>query len=324
METIQINHTQIPLLPNSVACIGYFDGMHLGHQALISRTIELAKKQGMKPALITFDPDPWKIFYPDRQVTHMFTLEDKKRMANQLGIELFYCVTFTRPFSQLSTDQFHELLHEMHVQTLVCGFDFHYGVMNSGSVETLHQQKLFHVSVVDSINAQAQKISSSRIEPLIVKGAVDQASYLLGYYYSVAGEIVHGFHRGTSLLKIPTANLQVNEEYIWPCVGVYAGYVEVDDVLYPAMINIGKNPTFENKSQTMEAHIFDFKQDIYGKQARFYFATKTRGEIKFESIEGLIAQLNQDIQTCKEALRNLDDMQSQTLSIWNKTLFRNE
>ena len=175
--------------------------------------------------------------------------------------------------------------------------------------------------MIESINSFNEKISSSRIEPLIQSGKVDLANDLLGYIYSVDGKVEHGYKRGTKLLNIPTANLKVNSDYLLPSNGVYAGYVSINEYLYPAMINVGNNPTFENNHITLEANIFDFSKDIYGKQVRFYFLKKTRSEIKFADFNALKMQLNQDIITCKNVLKTDQSHLDLTLSLWHKKLF---
>ncbi|MBP3853670.1 MAG: riboflavin biosynthesis protein RibF, partial [Erysipelotrichaceae bacterium] len=160
--------------------------------------------------------------------------------------------------------------------------------------------------------------SSSRIEPLITQGRMVQANALLGFPYSVSGVIVHGFRRGSELLKIPTANLEVDYEYVLPEIGVYAGLVMVENNLYPAMINVGKNPTFNNQTMTVEAHILDFDRDIYDRKARFFFLEKTRGEIKFDHFNQLKDQLHQDIQATRQVLKSHGEMIDAARNIWLK------
>ncbi len=321
MEVVRINYKHIDTLPSSVACIGYFDGFHLGHQALMQQTVQLAQEQNVASAIITFDPDPWCIFYPDRQVQHLTTLEDRIQIAKSMHIDIFYVLTFSKEFASQDVDAFHELLHKMKIRWLVCGFDFQYASKNQGDVHTLKKQDYFKVFVVDSINQDESKISSSRIEPLVMSGDVWQANQLLSYVYSIQGHVVNGFKRGTNLLKIPTANLHVDSEYILPAVGVYSGMVSVDDTMYAAMINIGNNPTFDNETQTIEAHILDFNQDIYGKEVRFYFLRMIRAEEKFENFQALVAQLHRDIDTSREDIHTHMNYVMHTAQIWEKNFF---
>lgn len=171
--------------------------------------------------------------------------------------------------------------------------------------------------MIDSVNSQNEKISSSRIEPLIQSGKMDLANELLGYMYSIEGVIEHGFKRGSTLLKFPTANLGANKDYLVPSSGVYAGFVYVDDTFYGAMINVGNNPTFENKSVSIEAHIFEFDQDIYDRQVRFFFLKKTRNEIRFDGFEALKKQLQSDIVTCKNVILHEKKYVNKTASLWD-------
>lgn len=320
MQVISIHANQIPSLSESAACIGFFDGMHKGHQELLKRTIKASKKKDIKSAVITFDPDPWAVFYPEKELHHLFTLNDKAHYAEYMGFDFVYVVHFDREFASMSISAFHEMLSKMNVSTLVCGFDFRYASKNSGNVQTLQEQSYFDVIVVDSINDRSIKISSSRIEPLILQGQVLKANRLCGFAYSIEGTVCHGFKRGSTILGIPTANLDVNKDYVVPVVGVYTGMVSVGDTMYGAMINIGNNPTFENKIQTIEANLFHFNEDIYDQTVRFYFLDKIRDEKKFSSVKELKMQLLNDIEKSKKRLVTLDKLCVQTCDVWNKKI----
>lgn len=322
MEIYSIDFKKIPnnLEPTS-CCIGYFDGLHAGHQALLDHCIHTAKENHIKSGLITFDPDPWKIFYPERICKHITTLEDRKILAKSMGIEVFYVIRFSKEFASLDTNAFNELLSQMQVKALTCGFDFKYASKNMGNIHTLLEQDEFKVSVIESINSNNEKISSSRIEPLIQSGKLDAANDLLGYMYSISGSIEHGFKRGSSLLTFPTANLKVNPEYLIPSSGVYAGFVSIENVLYPCMINVGNNPTFQNKKTTIEAHIFDFHQDIYNENVRFYFLKKTRNEVRFSNFQALKNQLQKDIISCKDVILKNQNFIQETGKLWRAKVF---
>lgn len=321
MKCYQIDYNHIPDLPKCAACIGYFDGMHKGHQALMIRTKEIAKNLHISSAIITFDPDPWTIFYPDETFQHLFTIEDKCQYAQYMGFDSVYVLKFSKEFAALQVDEFHQVLERMSVCHLVCGFDFKYGQKNCGSIQTLQEQDLFDVSIIDSVNDNSIKISSSRIEPLICSGDMLEANTLFGFVYSISGTIVHGFKRGSSLLGFPTANLAPNPEYIIPMVGVYSGMAMIDDKLYGAMINIGKNPTFENKKLTIEANIFDWSEDLYGKKVRYYFLNFIRKEKKFHSPAELVEQLKQDIRQSKKDLQQYERLVRTTASIWQTQIY---
>ncbi len=296
MNVVSIDafHLKYPFEP-SCACIGYFDGIHKGHKELLLNCIEQADKNQLKKVCITFDPDPWVIFKNEKQ-KHLSTLSDKIQILSSYGFDEVYILQFSKEFASLSIESFHHLLKEMNIKILICGFDFKYGQFNSGNVDTLKKQNDFKVIVIDSVNFSNLKISTSRIEPLILKGELYQANVLLDYIYSISGYIEHGFKRGTNVLKIPTANLNVDQEYILPKTGVYAGMVLLENQFYKAMINIGTNPTFNNQHLTIEAHILDFDEDIYGQKIRFFFYDRIRDEMKFHSIDELKNQLLRDIQ----------------------------
>ncbi|WP_295755206.1 riboflavin biosynthesis protein RibF [uncultured Holdemanella sp.] len=322
MEVIRIDYLNVPKdLSKSSCCIGFFDGLHTGHQALLENCIKKAKELNIQSGLITFDPDPWKIFFPERVCRHITTLQDRIHLANAMGIEVMYVITFSKDFAALDVDAFHMLLHKMNVSYITCGFDFKYASKNSGNVDTISSQNYFGVSVIESVNSKNEKISSSRIEPLIQSGKIDLANELLGYMYSIEGVVEHGFKRGSTLLKFPTANLGANPDYLVPSSGVYAGFVYVDDTFYGAMINVGNNPTFENKKVSIEAHIFDFDQDIYDQRVRFFFLKKTRNEIRFNGFEELKKQLESDIITCKKVILKEMKYIQKTATLWDAKVF---
>lgn len=299
MKTTRIDYRNIPDLPASSAAVGYFDGFHKGHQQLVREAEKTAEKEGLASAIITFDPDPWVIFRPEENRDHIMSLQDKEDMALSMGIEQFYILDFSREFSSLSPKEFENVIKEMNVRNLVCGFDYTYGYKGAGKPEDLKKQNDFSVEVIDSVNNQDQKISTTRIEKLIRGGLVKKASELLGSPYSISGIITHGYQRGGRLLGFPTANLKPTDSYVIPMNGVYAGYVQIDHQLYPAMINVGTNPTFGNDAVSVEANIFHFHEDIYGKKARFYFVERIRPEIRFSSAEQLKEQLEKDRKRCE-------------------------
>lgn len=317
MISYSISHTNPPALPPSVCAIGYFDGLHRGHQKLIETAKAQAQKRGIACSVLTFVPDPWAILKPNEPLQHLSDLEDKTAMLAALGVDLFYIVDFTHSFAALSIDQFHAFLKSLNIQAIVCGFDFTYGFKGQGNTKTLVQCDDFETTIVSKISDEEalEKISSSRIESLIAQGNMEKANELLGYLYSVKGTVVHGYKRGREL-GFPTANLAFDQESLLPGVGVYAGFVEVDNTMLPAMINIGKNPTFENKKVTVEAFILDQSLDLYGHQVRFFFVARLRPEKKFASLEDLKAQLLADEQRVIPTLKASAQLFGPTAKIW--------
>lgn len=281
-------------LPESVCAIGYFDGFHTGHKQLLERALQDAASMHLQSAIMTFDPDPWTVFHSQGDMHHLLTLEDKIERAQSMGFDLFYVTVFSRAFAALQPEAFHQFVKDLNIARLICGFDYTYGIRGSGNAETLQQQNLFECRVIDQVCLDDQKISTSRIESLIRRGKMQEANRLLETIYSVAGTIVSGFQRGSTLLKTPTANLKWLPEYILPAKGVYAGLAAVDGRLYPAMINIGTNPTFGNEAVSMEANLLGASLDLYGRKARFFFAARLRPEMKFGGAEQLEEQLSKD------------------------------
>mgnify|MGYP000034286166 FL=1 len=316
MQVYTIDHNALPHLKDSVACIGFFDGFHKGHQALVKACKEEAKKLGLLSAIITFDPDPWVLFHPTRVIEHITPLEDKIELASHMGIDAFYILKFTRDFASLDTSQFHTLLSDLHVKSLVCGFDFRYAIKNEGNTDTLLKQDLFSVHVVDAILDPIEKISSTRIEAALKEGRVFDAAQMLGYGYSIEGMVEHGYHRGTSLLQIPTANLKFSREFIVPFGGVYAGLGYYKGMFYPTMINIGTNPTFKNENMSIEAHLISFHGDLYGQTLRLFFIDRIRPEQRFDGIDALKSQLHHDIDETLSLLQKQKELVENTYRLW--------
>ena len=316
MKVFTIDYRDIPQLALSACAIGYFDGLHLGHQQLIETARKEAALHGLESAVLTFDPDPWKILRPDANLEHLCSLEDKEVILEAMGIDCFYVVRFSKTFAALSIDEFHAFLRAMNIKILICGFDYTYGKMGKGTVASLQKCPYFKTVVIHPVVDHDLKISSSRIEALVRSGEVLEAGKLLGSLYSIKGIIVHGYERGR-ILGYPTANLLTGPEAILPANGVYAGFVQVKDQLYPAMINVGFNPTFDNDKKTIEAHILDFSQNLYGKPSRFFFANRLRGEKKFTGMEELSAQLAKDKKTTREALLASRSLWAATAKLWS-------
>ncbi len=289
------------------ACIGYFDGMHKGHLALIQKTIEMAKKHNCESALITFDPDPWVTIKHVQNVKHITTMRERLNRAVELGIQNIIILDFTTEFSQLSPEEFvQQILSKISLKGLVCGFDFHYGVMGKGNPETLKETEGLDVEVVEPVEDEQGKISSTRITKAVEEGNMKEAADMLGYPFRISGTVVHGRHQGTGI-GFPTANVHFDPEYILPRGGVYAGFGIIGTEKYPCMINLGHNPTFNHRNDmSLEVHVLDFKQDIYGRNITVEFIQFIREEKKFSTKGNLVMQLEQDIHTIKKILKSYE------------------
>lgn len=278
-----------------VACIGYFDGLHVGHQKLLARTVELSKEYHCETAMITFDPDPWVVIRGMQKVKHITTMRQRINKAVELGMDNIILLDFTRDMSEMDPMDFlNKVLGSLQLKALVCGFDFHFGYRGSGDAAFLQENAPFAVHVIEPVEDNMGKISSTRISRCILEGRIEEANAMLGYPYSLEGKIVHGKHRGSGM-GFPTANIQYDSEYLLPKNGVYAAMAEVEHKRYQAMVNVGINPTFDDIDHiSVEANLLDFSADLYGKWMRLDFAHFMRSEMKFKSKENLIMQLEQD------------------------------
>ena len=286
-----------------VACIGYFDGMHKGHQALVNATIEKAKELGVESGLITFDPDPWVTLRDAKDVKHITPLQQRINIAVELGIKNIFILNFTKEMAALSPLDFIKVLDSCNIKALICGFDYHYGQFGKGDIESLKRDADFEVVVIDAVNDNEGKISSTRITNLIEEGEVHKAEELLGYAYRVEGYVVHGNAKGRTI-GYPTANVSVPSEYLEPKGGVYACFALIDGKKYKAMVNIGHNPTFNyTETMSLEAYILDFSGDLYDKRLKISFKYYLRPEKKFKYVGNLKMQLEQDEFAVRTLLR---------------------
>lgn len=302
MKIIKYNILKkFPKIEPYAACIGYFDGFHIGHMALVDTTLNIARSKGIKSAVITFDPDPWVVIKHIANPIHLTTMNDRMEIAREKGIDYWIAIDFDEHLATQPHETFTAFLAKTPLMSLVTGFDFTYGYKGSGNVLTLKQesQGRFEMTEILPINDEGIKISTTRIGMLIDEGRIADANRLLGRTYAISGTIVGGRHIGRKM-GFPTANLAVDVEYRIPRIGVYAGRVEVAGIWYDAMISIGKNPTVtEEKSISVEAHLFDFDRDIYTQNVKFEFHQYMRDEVKFANIEDLIATIREDEVACR-------------------------
>lgn len=279
------------------ACIGYFDGMHLGHMQLVRKAKEIAELKNIHSALITFDPDPWVILKGMKDVAHITSMEERIEIGRMCELDEWIIVEFTKELSQLSYQEFEEkILQALNIDTLVCGFDYHYGHKGSGSIETLKQQHHFDVEVVSEYTYQDEKVSSTRIQNCIEEGNMSILPHLLGRPYTISGVVVKGNQKGREY-GYPTANVMPLYQSLLPKRGVYIGYTLVHGRNYKSMINIGHNPTFNYRQNiSIESYCIGLDEDIYDEVVTLTFIEKIRDEEKFASKELLLEQLNKDVE----------------------------
>ena len=308
VEIIKL-HSEITDSKPVCACIGYFDGLHRGHKGLIDAAIEKAKEYNCESALITFDPDPWITIGRAKSVKHLTSMAQRIELAEKMGLDRVIILDFIREMADLPPQEFTDmLLTHCNLKALVCGFDFHYGKFGAGNTETLKKEAegRFDAVVIDSINDQGDKISSSRICNCLAEGNISEANRLLGYPYEIIGTVVHGRQKGR-LWGVPTANIQYDEETLLPLGGVYAGVAEYEGKKKMAMINVGYNPTCNPiNTLSVEAHILDCNEDLYDKTMRIRFYERLRSEQKFDSLDQLVDQLNRDRESVRQYFKVFD------------------
>lgn len=288
-------------VPNSVVTVGTFDGVHAGHRAIIDKVVEKAKKRDARSVLVTFDPHPRNIINPgDAGIKLLTTLQERSEILQELGIDTMIVIPFDRDFSLLSSEEFvRDIIHKkIGVSEFVIGYDHQFGRNREGTIETIEElgEELgFDSYVVSKREVGDRTVSSTAIRNAISEdGDVEEAARLLQRPYRLNGTVVHGDKRGKEI-GFPTANIKpehVNK--IIPQNGVYAVNIRIDEAWYDGMMNIGVRPTFEGTAQTLEVHIFDFDEEIYGKEIQVRFIHRIRDEKKFGSKEELIDQLKED------------------------------
>lgn len=293
-------------LNDTVAAIGFFDGVHKGHQAVIQTAIDTAKKENKQSAVISFHPHPSVVLKNSAEdIRYITTVEEKSTILENMGVDCFYIITFNEQLSKLSPESFVEhFIIGLHITHLVAGFDYTFGHKGAGNMNNIEKmtQGQFTTTVVNKLENDAEKISSTSIRNYLSEGAVEEVHTLLGRVYETTGTVVQGDHRGGSQLGFPTANLDISKDKFLPKQGVYAVRVHVLGEVYNGMANLGVVPTFTDgqSEPKVEVNIFDFNQDIYGEQLTVEWHAFIREEQKFSGVEAIVAQLQRD----EEEVRN--------------------
>lgn len=292
-----------------VVALGNFDGLHLGHQAVIRRALELGRESGRRVVAATFDPHPRAVIRPGAEPWLLSTPETRRELLLGFGVDEVRVIRFDAELSRKSPEEFVNdvLVGELAASDVVVGENFRFGYKASGRVEELAETLRksggkAHPVPIRALESEAEgEISSSRIRALLMEGEVGSAASLLGRPYSVRGEVVEGDRRGRTI-GFPTANLLPDPRVLVPARGVYAGYAEVlsqDGKRYVACTNVGVAPTFERREKRVEAHLLDFKGDLYGETVEVGFVERLRGEQKFTGIEELEAQISRDVKLAR-------------------------
>ncbi len=287
-------------IKNPVVTTGTFDGVHLGHQKIISRLIDVAKEEQGETVLLTFYPHPRMVLFPDdNELKLLNTQQEKIRLLEKYGIDHLIIHPFTKEFSRLTSVEFvrNILVNSIHTKRLVIGYNHHFGRNREGSFEHLKEFGPvygFDVEEIPAKDIDHIEISSTKIRQALQAGEVEVAATYLGHTYSVSGKVVQGKQLGRTI-GYPTANILMEDKYkLIPADGVYAVKVELNGVMYQGMLNVGNNPTIEGKGRSLEVNIFDFDQNIYGDEATIYFIERLRDEVKFSGLDQLKAALARD------------------------------
>lgn len=290
--------------------IGFFDGVHLGHEEVIRKAVTAARERGQVPAVLTFDPHPRVVLGHDQYHTVLTPLADKLDLFAGLGVEAAFVIRFNLAFSQVTADKFvKELLVPIGVRTAVVGFDFRFGHRGQGDAAYLREAGggEIDVHVVDPVYYEGVKVSSTRIRGLLAEGKCEQAAELLNHPYEVRGTVVHGRALGRQL-GFPTANLEASSGYVLPLHGVYAvkvrGAADDEDVAVNGVMNVGVRPTVDEGGTVpkLEAHLLNFSGDLYGRCLSVQFKHFLRPEMRFGSLDDLVAQIKRDAKQAEEWL----------------------
>ena len=297
------NELEIKQEEDTVLVLGYFDGLHKGHQTLFKEARKIADEQGLKIAVLTFPESPKLAFvrYQPELMLHLNHPEERAAHLENLGVDYLYLIDFTSHFSKNTAREFFDkYVSALKAKAVVAGFDYHFG-SDKRKAEELADYFDGRIVIVSSVNQDEEKISSTRIRETIQNGDVAKAHQLLGYPLSTRGIVVHGNARGRTI-GYPTANLAPLDRVVLPADGVYVVDVEHNGKIYRGMASVGKNVTFEGDELRFEANLFDFAEEIYGDTIRIIWLDKIRDMVKFDGIEELVAQLKSD----EEVARNWD------------------
>lgn len=287
--------------------VGTFDGVHRGHWTVLEEIRERAEQTGRRSVLVTFDPHPLRIVRPEFAPLLLTTPLEKKEILAESGVEYAVFISFTKTLSRYEPRRFVEeiLVERLHVKELVIGYDHGFGRDRSGNVDTLREigaELGFAVDVVPPVAADGASVSSSRIREAVATGRMREAEVCLGRPYSMRGVVVRGEGRGHQL-GFPTANLTVAErDKLVPPPGIYAVEGVLRSGTHAGALHLGPRPTFKGSPPSIELHLLDFDEDIYGHEVRVDFIEYLRPVLPFDGVKTLVAQMKKDVQLAREAV----------------------
>jgi riboflavin kinase/FMN adenylyltransferase len=293
-------------LPGSWLTVGVFDGVHRGHQQIIRKLAAGARENGLPAVVLTFDPHPAKVF--GRGDIKLLTLPgERARLLGEYGVDVVITQTFDRQLADTTAYDFMKRLKtQLGLAHLVLGYDSTLGKNREGNAARLTEigsELEYVVETVSALGDESGVVSSTEIRKLVTVGKVDEAARLMGHPYSLQGLVTHGDQRGKTI-GFPTANLDYAREKVIPAGGIYACWAYLGDERHKAAVNLGTNPTFTPDKRTLnvEAYLLDFEREIYGEMMRLEFVVRLRDELKYDSVEALIKQINVDVEQSREIL----------------------
>lgn len=306
------NFNDYQKVANAIVTIGTFDGVHLGHQTILKDMVRVAKEIKGESVVVTFYPHPRQVLrIDDGNLRFITTQEEKIRLLENIGIDNLIIVNFTEEFSRLSSESFitDYVIKNISPVKIVVGYDHHFGNNRKGDFNLLNdlgERYNIEVQRIPAKDVENIAVSSTKIRHSLQQGDVSYANKLLGYQYAYFGKVVDGAKIGREL-GYPTANVYVDREYrLIESPGVYATYIEIDKIIYKSMTYIGNKPTLDkDEKESVEVHIFDFNDDIYGKYVKIRFVKKIREEQKFKDLETLKHQIQIDEKEIRELLLTL-------------------
>lgn len=289
--------------PTALA-LGNFDGIHKGHQELISKAVRAAKRHGIKSAVFTFSNHPRNSIAGQKPVKNILSREEKAALIENMGVDYLFDIEFTEDIQTMSAEAFIKdlLLGKFNAAETFCGFNYRFGYKAAGNVKMLkaYAKELgFTANEMHPVTVDGEVVSSTLIRGLIKSGEVDECYKYLGRNYDIGGEVVVGNRLGKSI-GFPTSNIQIDESMVTPPNGVYITYCIYNGTKYPSITNVGVKPTIGEYKKNMETHIFNFDKELYGKHIKVEFIKMTRDEVKFGSVEELSQQIAKDCQQAKE------------------------
>ncbi len=294
------------LKQGSVATIGTYDGLHLGHQKLLDHLIAEAKSSNLPSVVMSFEPTPQEYFFPQNPPARLMRFGEKFQALEDYGIDLFYCPHFDNEMRNIEADDFIRkiLVQLLNVRHLVIGDDFHFARNRSGTMKDLLRAAAaldFDVWHIPSIDHDGERVSSTAVRRALAAGDLERASVLLGQRYSMSGKVVEGNHLGRRL-GFPTANINPDRQQV-ALVGIFAARVMgLGSEPLDGVASLGTRPTVDGTKLLLEVHIFDFDQDIYGEHIQVEFVEKLRDEEKFADLDSLIEEMHRDAAKAREIL----------------------